>query len=52
MDKRLTVALDDNRSLRDQLQQADNELANLRAEIRHLRMLAAAKSPEGPWLST
>ncbi len=52
VDKRLTVALDDNRSLRDQLQQAANELANLRAEIRRLRIVAAAKSPEGPWSST
>ena len=52
VDKRLTVALDDNRSLRDHLQQADNELATLRAEIRRLRMLVAAKSPQGPWPST
>jgi hypothetical protein len=52
IDKRLTVALDDNRSLRDQLQQAENELANLRAEIRRLRVVAAAKPPERPWPST
>ena len=47
-DKRLTVALDDNRSLRDQLRKADNELANLRAEIRRLRVVAAATAAEGP----
>lgn len=47
-DKRLSVALDDNRSLRDQLRQADNELANLRAEIRRLRVVTAAASAEGP----
>jgi hypothetical protein len=47
-DKRLTVALDDNRSLRDQLRQADNELANLRSEIRRLRVVTAAASAEGP----
>lgn len=49
-DRRLAVALDSNRQLRDQLQQAEDELVNLRAELRRLRRLVTkvVESPAQP----